>query len=503
MDFIVTSDQMKTAEQNAVRRGVPLRTLAENAANACFANISALVGSVREKTFTILCGKGNNGGDGLLIAELLKEAGAEVLCVFLTGLPASDPARGIFARRSPNLPTVLFAEREESVKTALVNSHIVLDCVFGTGFKGELDLKTAELFRYVNENCKALKISIDLPSGIDSDSGARAACAFIPNVTYVLGAYKKSMFSHPAGDFCGELVLLDIGLTVSDFNMNNARLIDSSIMFCRPKRLKNSHKGSYGKLLNIAGSERYIGAAQLSTKAAVRAGAGLVTLASPGQVVFSIASAVPEAVFLPLEVDKSGFINDSALKAIPSELQKATAVSIGCGLGVTAETRKITEYVIKNARCPVILDADGINCISGNINILKDNSQLVCTPHPAEFSRMTGTPVNEIQTNRIDSAKLFAKESGAIIVLKGVHTVIASPDGRTAVNKTGNAGLAKAGTGDVLTGIIASLAAQGMKLFEAACLGVFLHGLAADKLAETRSLSGMTASDIVEIIGSI
>ncbi|MCL1867078.1 MAG: NAD(P)H-hydrate dehydratase, partial [Oscillospiraceae bacterium] len=282
----------------------------------------------------------------------------------------------------------------------------------------------------------------------------------------------------------------------------------------------------YGRLLNIAGSERYIGAALLSTKAAVKAGAGLVTLAAPDFVVSSVAHAVPEAVFTRNDIE-----------SVEKELENVSAISVGCGIGATEESRLMTEYVIRNAPCPIILDADGINSISDNINVLQENKyelsyreeekedvsdnsenaengdnvenseselsvtpKVILTPHPAEFARLTGLTVEEIQSNRIDYAKIFAKESSAIVVLKGVNTVIASPCGKVYVNSTGNAGLAKAGTGDVLTGIIASLTAQGIGLFEASVLGVYLHGLAADELAKTSSLSSITASEIINYI---
>jgi len=206
-------------------------------------------------------------------------------------------------------------------------------------------------------------------------------------------------------------------------------------------------------------------------------------------VIYSVAGHVPEAIFLPPDT-----------RAISKQLKTATAVAVGCGLGMGHDTRKITEFVINNASCPIILDADGINSICDNIDVIKTGKSVILTPHPAEFGRMTGLSVEEIQSNRIDYAKVFAIESGAVVVLKGVNTVIAAPDGRISVNSTGNAGLAKAGTGDVLTGIIGSLAAQGIAPFEAAVLGVYLHGNAADVLAATVPLSRITASDIAENI---
>ncbi|MDR0222676.1 MAG: NAD(P)H-hydrate dehydratase [Oscillospiraceae bacterium] len=504
MLFTVTTEQMKNAEANAVRRGIPLTKLAENAAASCFGYISSLTGGVKGKTFTVLCGHGLNGGDGLIIAGLIQKAGGEALCVFAAGAPSGEAAKEIYAKYAPSLVTALYSpESESTVKTALLNSRVIFDCVFGTGFRGELEPKVAELFKFANDSCRALKVSVDLPSGINADTGDRAHYSFIPDITLVLGAYKKWQLSHPCRDYCGEHVLMDIGLIREDFARFEARFTDEAILSCRPKRKKTAHKGDFGKLLNIAGSERYIGAALLSSKSALKAGAGKVILASPKQTVFALASACPEAAFVPVEADKDGFMNDSAIRAFKDDMLEATAVCAGCGLGDAPATRKITEYVIENAPCPVILDADGINSVADNVSVLKNGGDLIITPHPAEFGRVTGMSAADIQKDRITHAKNFAGEYGVIVVLKGVNTVIAAPDGRVAVNSTGNAGLAKAGTGDVLAGVIASFAAQGVKPFEAAALGAYLHGLAAEKAAETRPLSGITASDVADMIGCL
>jgi len=488
MNYIVTAAQMKSAEENAVNRGISLRVLAENAAVACCNYITKKLGDIHGKTFTVLCGKGMNGGDGMLISRFLRSAGAEVLCV-LVELPKNELALEIHSELAPMVVSTVYEEHKDAVKYTLKNTHVIIDCVYGFGFTGELDGKIADLFAFINEECKALKISVDLPSGVDATTGLCAEHAFNPDITLILGAYKKGLLSHPAFDLAGESVVLDIGLSPNDFTEYEAIRTDKSIVKYRPQRAASSHKGSHGRVFNIAGSERYIGAALLSTKAAVKTGAGLVTLCAPERVITTIASAIPEAVFAHCD-----------LKSISNELKSADAVCVGCGLGNSQETRKITEFVVKNASCPIILDADGINSISDNINVIDGNKPMILTPHPGEFSRLTGLSVAEIQSNRIDTARLFAKESGAVVVLKGVNTVIASPNGEICVNSTGNAGLAKAGSGDVLSGIIAALAAGGVTAFRAAVLGVYLHGLAADRLAETMPLSRITASDVIENI---
>ncbi|MDR0198110.1 MAG: NAD(P)H-hydrate dehydratase [Oscillospiraceae bacterium] len=503
MLFTVTTEQMKSAETAAARRGILPERLAENAACACFERISSLAGGGRGKTFTVLCGRGLNGGDGIIIADLAKKAGGESLCVFAAGMPSKDAAREIYSRYAPGLVSTIYSpESENTVKTALLNSHVIVDCVFGTGFSGELDTGVAELFKFVNDSCRAFKVSVDVPSGINADTGERASYSFIPNVTLVLGAYKKWQLSHPCRDYCGDTALMDIGLIREDFSGFEARFTDEGIMSCRPRRRKTAHKGDFGRLLNISGSERCIGAALLSTKAALRAGAGAATLVSPRQTAFAVAAGCAEATFIPVEADKDGFMGDGAIRAFKDDLQKATAVLIGCGLGNTSVTKKIVEFVINETSRPTVLDADALNAAADNLSVLKGGDNLILTPHPAEFSRVSGLGVDDIQKDRIGNAKKFAKEYGVTLVLKGVNTVIAAPDGRVAVNPTGNAGLAKAGSGDVLAGVIASLAAQGVKPFEAAALGAYMHGLAAQKvLGAGRSLAGMTAGDVADMIG--
>jgi NAD(P)H-hydrate epimerase len=483
MNYIVTDLQMKAAENAAVDRGLTLRALAENAAVACFDYIYTAVSEINDKSIAVLCGKGMNGGDGMLLSALLRRAGAQTLTVFVCDRPDAGLAGEIYRDISPTLITTDYSLNEEPVKHTLQEAHIIIDCVFGTGFYGDLSANIAELFEFINISCDGFKIAVDLPSD-----------TFAPDVTLTLGAYKKTR--HPLYN----CVLLDIGLIDEDFDEYEAIMTESFILTEKPERFAASHKGTFGRLLNIAGNERYIGAALLSTKAAIKSGTGIVSLAASDAVINAIAAAVPEAVFI-----RCAEHSHERIKMLSREMKSADAIALGCGLGSTVDTRKVTEFVIRNAACPIILDADGINSISDNINILQAvpvsaSPQIILTPHPAEFARLTGLTVDEIQSNRIDCAKLFAKESGAIIVLKGVNTVIASPNGEVRVNPTGNAGLAKAGTGDVLTGIIAGLAAQGLNTFNAAVLGVYLHGLSADNLALTMPLSRITASDVAENI---
>lgn len=494
---------MKAAEANSDKNGISYMKLMRNAGEACFSRISKLLGGVEEKTFVILSGRGNNGGDGIVIANELTEARASVILVFVQDLPKSDTARQCYSLYEKVVKSCLYVHRQDAVKRAVGSCDAVIDCVFGTGFHGELEDSIKDLFAYVNENSPGIKISVDVPSGIDSDTGDIADGAFVPDYTLVLGAMKTGLYSHPAFESCGKIMLTDIGIPANCYESCEAVLTEEVLGEFIPERKPVSHKGSYGKMLNISGSAFYTGAALLSTNGALRMGVGLCTLATPTRVINAIAAAVPETTYLPLEQDFDGFINDKSVDMIMIELEnkKYDSVLLGCGLGDRKTTADLTEIVIRNADCPVIIDADGLNSLAGNINVLKESKKgVVITPHPAEFSRLTGKSVQEIQHDRIALTKAFAKEHGCVTVLKGVNTVIASPEGETFVNTTGNAGLAKGGSGDVLAGMIASLTAQGVQPLYAAAVAVYMHGLAADRLAQKNGLYGILPRDIPEIL---
>ena len=499
MRLTVTNEQMKAAEDKANKLGISYMKLMKNAGEACFGRITKILGDVAEKTFVILAGRGNNGGDGIVIADMLTEARASAILVFVEDLPKSETARQCYSLYERTVSSTLYVHRKDVVKRALENSDAIIDCVFGTGFRGELEESVSDLFAFINEKCLGVKISVDVPSGINSDTGEIAENAFRPDYTITLGAIKKGLYSHPAFECCGTLMLADIGIPPDCYDICEALLTDDSIREFLPVRPRVSNKGTYGRLLNISGSACYTGAALLSTDGALRMGVGLCVLATPTRVINAIAAAVPETVYLPLEQDFDGFVTDQAINAVEKELRspKLSAVLVGCGLGNTESTRKLTEYVIRNADCPVIIDADGLNSISGNINVLKESKKgVIVTPHPAEFARMTKKTVEEVQSDRITAARTFSVNYGCITVLKGVNTVISSPDGHTLINTTGNPGLAKAGSGDVLAGMTASLAAQGTGLLYAAALAAYFHGLAADHLAKKNGLCAILPRDI-------
>lgn len=501
MKYVVSNKQMKTAEMNCDRDHISYSQMMFNAGSACAARIAEMTAPT--DNIAILCGGGNNGGDGFVISYRLMERGYSPVVILANGMPRTDCAREHYDALLNLGGNVLDnSSQGEKCAEALRNADAVIDCIFGTGFHGALPEYASELIR-LTENCP-LKIAVDVPSGVNSNTGEYDENCFRPHATFVLAAMKQGLILPACADILGGTSLLDIGITESSYTEYTAKITDDSLLKLFPERKKSSHKGTFGRLLNISGSLCYNGAAALSTGAALRSGAGLCTLAAPISCMKIIAASVNTATFIPLPETDDGFVGENAADKIADVLPKMNACAIGCGLGNSENTRRLTEFVIKNAVCPIIIDADGINSIAANINVLKERKgPVVLTPHPLEFSRISGIPVAEIQRGRTEKARAFAMEYGVTLVLKGANTVIASPDGECYVNTCGNAGLAKGGSGDVLTGIIAAMLAQGIEPFKAAAGGVYCHAKASDVLADRLPMLSMLPTDIISVLPEV
>ncbi len=493
MKFVVNNSQMKEAERRCAETHISYEKMMENAGCACAKEIVKLL-SPGTKT-AVLCGSGNNGGDGLVIARELAKSGFDTAVILVNGEPRSDCARSFFP---PKAAVLSGDEGAEYLKSA----GAAVDCVYGTGFHGSLPDNAAELIGLANS--ARIRIAVDVPSGINSDTGEIDERCFKPTHTLVIAAMKRGLLVPECNDILGEIKLLDIDIPDNCYENHMAVIMDDSFRRPFPERKRNSHKGTYGYLLNIAGSFCYSGAAAMSTKSALRSGVGLCALAAPKTVVKMLAPTINESTYLPLPETEDGFVDEKALPVIAKAMEKATAVLVGCGMGNSENTRKITEFVIRNAKCPVIIDADGINSISHNIDVLRERTGgTILTPHPLEFSRMSGLSVKEIQRGRIEAAVRFAKEYGVITVLKGAHTVVAAPDGSAYVCGKGNAGLAKGGSGDTLAGIIGAMAAQKIEPFKAAAAGVYCHALAADTALKKFPPEYMLASDVTAALAEV
>ena len=500
-----TPQQMKTIEENSDKNGVSYRTLMENAGGALTMLINDLGKECDLSSGTVfLCGNGNNGGDGFVAARSLAENGSPVTVVLVCGDPSTELAAVEYCELS-GISGVEVLDINDSADKAfdrISSAAVIVDAVFGTGFHGFLPPHVKKCFAFA-EKSLAVKIAADVPSGGDCLHGTVADGTLKCNYTIAFGYKKIGMLMYPLADHCGEIITADIGFTddcIRGIGYIPTLFEEKDASDAIPKRHRNSHKGDFGKLLNIAGCAAMSGAAHLSTKAALKCGTGLVTLAAVETVINRIAADIPEAMYLPLSADKNGSAAEANGSAILKEIENKTAVSVGCGLSVTAGTKAIVKKVIKEAACPIILDADGINCIADNIDIIKDTkNKLIITPHIGELARLAGVSPEEAAADRLTIAVNIAREYGVTVVAKGVPTLVIGEE-KVLVIPAGNPGLSRGGSGDVLTGIIAAFCAQGIEPVDAAAAGVFVHGASADFAANGLSEIAMLPSDVIRCL---
>ena len=497
MTDILTAAQQKTVELAAVQRGVSLAELMESAGYGVYAHITGRT-PVLGRSAVLLCGRGGNGGDGFVAARHLMEAGANPVIVLCAGTPETEPAAEMYKKAvMAGVPVLDAATEFELCCTRVQEAAILVDAVFGIGFHGELPDTMRRLFAAANENVSAYKLAVDLPSGLDADSGAAAADSFIAADTLTVIARKPAHVLKSAAKWMGQVTLADIGVPEAAYSAVPATHFTLTLPKLRgalPPRDACAHKGSYGSLLCVAGCDRFRGAASLCTKAALYGPAGLVYLASTAKALDAAAVHCPEAILLDSETDEAGFADG---------LRRAAAVVMGCGMGTDERARTLFERVTQQTDCPLVLDADGINLLSGNIDSLKGMAAkraVVLTPHVGEFARLVGCSAEDVLRGRIRMARDFAKAHGVVLVLKSENTVVALPNGRVFINVLGNAGLAKGGSGDLLAGLIGSLLAAGAKAGEAAAMGVWTHSRAADLLAAGTEPHAMTAMAVAQRI---
>ena len=500
MQYVVTNSQMKEAERRCDQSGISYYQMMENAGTRCAEFLMELL---PENTRTVvMCGSGNNGGDGLVIARLLREHGRSVSVLLASGTPRTTDAAENLARLPIGTPVYSAEQYREAFRYA----GCVVDCIYGTGFHGSLREKPLAILRTAN-HC-AVRVAVDIPSGVNSDTGELDEHCFRPTHTLVIAAMKAGLLNAPASDILGEVRIMDIGIGEHCYEGNHvAFLTDDSLRRPFPPHGRNTHKGTFGRLVGFSGSLCYNGAAYMCASSALRSGVGLYFAVSPVSAVKIIAAGLHEAVYVPLPETPDGFIDvDSAVleEIVLPKFDMASAVIVGCGLGNSENTRRLTEFVIRRAACPVIIDADGINSIAGNIDVLKERTgDTILTPHPLEFSRITGLSVAQIQSDWLNAAKRFAQEYGVTLLLKGADTVIAAPDGRVCVNARACSGLSKGGSGDVLTGIIGAFTAQGVEPFRAACAGAYCHWKAADILCARMPAESILPTDIIAALPEV
>ncbi len=494
---IVTSKQMKQIEQNATQYQMTSLRMMENAGCAAAQLIVKTLREVSGLQCVVFCGKGNNGGDGFVVARKLAELGANVTVVLADGEPkTADAGKMMQLVKEMQLPILSFDEQMDEVSALLENVDVIVDAIYGSGFHGQIDIRRRQVTQTINAAIAAV-FSLDIPSGINCDTGEAAEDAVMADFTIAFDSYKPAHLLPKYLPNLGQVSLASIGIDPLSYEgvTPNHFVADEEYVYPRiPVRQPDAHKTSTGKLLNIAGGIGCTGAAILSSTAAMRSGAGYVVTGVPQAIYPIVAQSLVQSPFC--------FIEEAA--DVSSALNGVSAISIGCGMGTGQRQRGILEEVLYLSKCPVIIDADGINNLAMDISIVSDaKCPVILTPHFGEMARICRTSVAEIQKAPLLCAQELAAQLKATIVLKGAHTIISSPDGTTFINQTGNPGLAKAGSGDVLTGILASLVSQGMPPFEAAVCAVYLHGAAADRCVERMSEYFMQPDDILIDLGRL
>lgn len=508
---VLTADEMRAADRRTIDEiGLPGAVLMENAGGAVARAIRERWPAARR--ILVLCGKGNNGGDGFVAARRLLDFRPEV-CLFAPRAAVQGDAllhMTAYERSGGQVHEVPDEEAWRERREALLDwAEVVVDALLGTGLKSAPKGIVARVIGDVGARCGRSGtpvVAVDVPSGLSSDSGQTPWETLTATLTVAFGALKRCHVLPPACDRVGEVQVADIGIRPDVVEGSGSRLAlleaaDASAAF--PERDPGSHKGSFGHVLVVAGSVGKTGAAVLAATGALRTGAGLVTVATPWPALPLVAAGRAEVMTEPLPVSASGDLEMRAVDRALDLSRPRHAVVLGPGLGDHPETRAFIRRFVRECQRPLLLDADALNAFAGEpaalIEALRDRpAPTVITPHPGEMARLVGASVPEVQARRLEAALGLAASARAIVVLKGRRTIVARPDGRAAVNPTGNPGMATGGSGDVLAGMVGALLARGLDAWVAATSGVYVHGLAGDIAAARMGMEALVAQDLVD-----
>jgi NAD(P)H-hydrate epimerase len=492
---ILTPEESAALDAESERRGMSAETLMENAGRAVARAAVLLAGGTYGRRAVVVCGKGNNGGDGLVAARHLLREGMGPTAGLL-----ADPSdlRGISAT---NFSRYLAAGgrwrrwSEGGLRRELARSDVVVDALFGTGFRGRPGGEHAAAIEAVNASGQPV-VSVDIPSGVDGATGGAPGAAVEADTTVTFGALKPGLVFHPGAALAGVISVVDIGFP-PDLVRSDLHLVEAAdVAAVLPRRDPDSHKRSTGVVLVVAGSRAMTGAAVLVARAATRAGAGLVTLAVPQSILPVVEAGVIEATYLALPETEAGSVALGAFAAVMERLDGANALAIGPGMTTEPETSELIRRVVASSPVPLVLDADGLNAFTGLTGELAARrADAILTPHAGEFARLTGASAPSIQEDRVEHVRKAVAELGCTVLLKGSRTLVGGAAGRVRVNPTGGSYLATAGTGDVLTGTIAAFLAGGIEPADAGMAGAYVHGLAG-WLASRGAGGRIVASDV-------
>lgn len=507
MKNVCTAEQMQEIEERTKNDyGISSAELMENAGEAICKILSKKFNNFSSKKILIFCGHGNNGGDGFVVARLLYNLGCQVNVCFLgnkTALKRDAATKFNLAwKRGINIITVN-KKNINSVDCHFKDCDIIVDALYGTGLTRPVSGVSEEVINTINAS-KVFTVSIDMPSGVNADTGQVIGPHIYADLTLALSLLKLSHLLFPAAEAMGQLEILNINIppeAVNSQSINVHIAEEEDIRSWIPKRLTDSHKGTYGHVLVIAGSKGKCGAAGLTALAALRAGCGLVTLAIPESCHRALEFRPLEVMTIPICETNSGSFSLAAKDALLSCCKDKSAVAIGPGISTEPETVQLLSELLPEIKCPLVIDADGINSLAKHPSIIsKLKPNTVLTPHLKEFSRITGVETVKLRENKIEYTSRYSINHSVTIVLKGAASIIAQSNGKIMINPTGNSGMATAGSGDVLTGIISSLIAQGLTSSKAAIVGTYLHGLAGDIYAQAESETSLIAGDLLRTL---
>jgi NAD(P)H-hydrate epimerase len=495
---LLDASRMRAVDRWAIeQRGIPSLDLMERAGEAVARNVERLA---HDGPLAVVCGKGNNGGDGLVAARLLRGAGREVAVVCLSGADELSPdARANLERLPGERPIGL---EQPAARERIERAAAIVDALLGTGFEGAPHPVTAEAIEAINQACGGV-VSVDVPSGVDASSGTLATVAVSADVTVTFHAAKPGLWIAPGKGQAGEVVVVDIGIPRDAPTATEIGLIEDSVLESLPRRRPGSTKFTSGHVVVVGGSRGLTGAPALAALAAMRAGAGYLTACVPESLRVILDVQLIEVMTLGLP-DRDGALTEDGLRAVIERLERADALALGPGLGRGAHSVSFARELARQARVPLVLDADGLNAHAGCLEELaRRQAPTVLTPHAGELARLLDSDSERVQSERLSHASAAAERAQAIVVLKGDDTLIAEPGGRVAISGGDAPALATAGTGDVLTGVIAALLAQGLPPFTAAAAAVRLHARAGREAARRQGAAeGVIAGDVIAALPS-
>ena len=505
---LVTADQMRSLDRRTMTEAsVPSLVLMERAGAGVAHYLERRYAPLPGKAITIVCGKGNNGGDGFVAGRLLRRKKARVQVLILASPTELTRDAKIMCQRFQRLAGPSSVRRPTSADDLgrrLSGSEVIVDAIVGTGLSATLSGLYLDAVMAINAAARPT-VAVDIPSGLHADTGQALGAAVQADLTVTFGLPKIGLYVGAGIDCCGDIRLIDIGIPLAFVEALGSRfllLTDVAAHAMLPKRRPSSHKGTYGHVGIIAGSVGKTGAAALAAMVALRIGTGLATVAVPSGANDVLEAKLLEVMTIPMPETKSHTFARSGLDRLLSFATARDAIAIGPGLTTHPETVDLVQEFVKRIDKPCVLDADALNALAGKVALLTQCKRPpIITPHPAEMARLEAESTTQsVNQDRLGTATRFARERGVFVILKGARTVIARPDGMVAICPTGNPGMATAGTGDVLTGMVGGLLAQGLSAWDAACTATYIHGLAGDLAARLQGQAGMVARDLIQQI---